>query len=60
MRRRTKEEIEVAAGTSIARDGKARCACCLGMGYKGRTERGAWKIRTCPRCGGSGEMPVRS
>jgi DnaJ-class molecular chaperone len=32
-----------------------RCERCLGRGYKGRTERGQWKIRTCPGCGGRGE-----
>lgn len=34
-----------------------RCRLCLGMGYRGRTDRGRWKIRTCPRCGGGGEDP---
>lgn len=33
-----------------------RCQRCLGMGYKGRNERGQWKIRTCPRCGGKGQV----
>ena len=34
-----------------------RCERCLGMGYKGRTERGSWKIRNCYGCGGSGQRP---
>lgn len=34
-----------------------RCRCCLGMGYKGRTDRGKWRLRTCPRCGGRGDDP---
>lgn len=34
-----------------------RCRRCLGMGYKGRKARGKWKIRTCERCGGTGQDP---
>jgi len=34
-----------------------RCENCLGMGYKGRTVRGKWKICTCTSCRGSGSVP---
>ena len=37
-----------------------RCETCLGMGYKGRwrnTARGrVWKLETCRRCGGAGQV----
>ena len=32
-----------------------RCEPCLGLGYKGRSERGSWKIRPCRSCGGTGQ-----
>lgn len=35
-----------------------RCECCLGMGYKGRSRRGKWKIETCSSCRGSGQVPT--
>ena len=34
-----------------------RCRRCLGTGYKGRSDRGKWRIVNCPRCGGGGIDP---
>jgi len=39
-------------------DDMKRCECCLGMGYKGRTRRGQWRIETCGQCCGSGQVPI--
>lgn len=35
-----------------------RCECCLGMGYKGQTVRGSWKVLTCRQCRGMGMRPA--
>lgn len=34
-----------------------RCRRCLGLGYRGREDRGRWRIANCPRCGGGGVDP---
>lgn len=35
------------------------CPRCFGTGYRGRWERGKWKIHSCPRCGGRGQVPEK-
>jgi hypothetical protein len=43
--------------SSLRRNAFDRCRQCLGMGYKGRSRSGKWKVETCSRCRGTGSDP---